>query len=132
MRPLDLDYNVIELKASGLGDAKTTATGETDDDTVASVVRRSAGAGLQIGQDSCKFTTTQKTPWVEVPRCDDRHNDLRLKWDSWSVIMSTGGWPEGNKKGGRKLARFGLLDYARKPKFRARRGPTRRSSFERR
>jgi len=46
MRPLDLYYNVIHLKAGNLGDTKTAAAGEADDDSVTAVVRRSASAGL--------------------------------------------------------------------------------------
>jgi hypothetical protein len=46
MWPLDFYYNVIELKAGDLGDTKTAAAGEADDDSVAAVVRRSASAGL--------------------------------------------------------------------------------------
>jgi hypothetical protein len=102
MRPLDLNYNVIELKAGDLGDTKTAAAGKADDDSVTSVVRRSASAGLQIGKDDCKLTTAQQTRWVEVPGCDNRHNFLRLKWESWAVTMSAGGWPEGNKNHGPK------------------------------
>jgi hypothetical protein len=102
MRPLDLYHNVIQLKAGDLGDTETTATGEANNDTVPSVVRRSASAGLQIGQDGCKLTTAQQTRWVKVPRRDDRHNVLRFKRESWAVTMSTGGWPEGNKNHGPK------------------------------
>jgi hypothetical protein len=102
MRSLKIDGDVIELKAGDLRDAKTAAAGQTDDDSVTSVVRRSASAGLQIGQYSCKFTTTQKARWVEVPRCDDRHNVLRVKRESWAVTMSTGVWPEGNRNHGPK------------------------------
>jgi hypothetical protein len=38
MRPLYVDHDVIELKAGDFRDAKTTATGQTDYDSVASVV----------------------------------------------------------------------------------------------
>jgi hypothetical protein len=102
MRSLDFYYNVIKLKGGDLGDAKTAATRETDDDPIASVVRRSAGPGRQIGQDACKLPSAQKARWVKVPRCDKRHSFLRLKWESWAVTMSTEGWPEGKENHGPK------------------------------
>jgi hypothetical protein len=46
MRPMDLNYNVIELKAGDLGNTKAAATGQTDDDTVPSVVGGSASSDL--------------------------------------------------------------------------------------
>jgi hypothetical protein len=45
MRSLKIDGDVIELKSGDFGDTKTTATGQTDDDTVPPVVGRSAGPG---------------------------------------------------------------------------------------
>jgi hypothetical protein len=59
MRPLDIDYDVVELKAGDFRDPKATATGQANDDTVPSVVARSAGPGRQVSQDGCKFTTAQ-------------------------------------------------------------------------
>jgi hypothetical protein len=46
MWPLDFYYNVVQLKAGDLGDAKTTATGQTDDDAVPPVICRPASPGL--------------------------------------------------------------------------------------
>jgi len=59
MRPLDLNYSVIELKACDLGDTKTATAGKTHNDSVPSVVSRSVGAGDQVGQDGCKLATAQ-------------------------------------------------------------------------
>jgi hypothetical protein len=44
MRPRQIDYHVIEFKASDFRDTQPAAAGQADNNSVASVVRRAATA----------------------------------------------------------------------------------------
>jgi hypothetical protein len=59
MRPLDVNYHVIELKAGDFRDTETAAAGQTDNYPVTPIVGRPPGPGRQVREDGRKLTTTQ-------------------------------------------------------------------------